>query len=163
MKKNILLILIIILGLIWLFRERIWLAVASPSALSFASLTQLPERNNIRDAHYCTQGLCDESKTDGVWPIYTGSFDDFKVRFLETTRVLEPDSALITLENMPDNSFRVLTFSPNFRFPDIIDVQLLAVPDSPDKYGVSVFARALIGKADLGANKKRLEKIRAAF
>lgn len=163
MKKNILLALIIILGLIWLLRERIWLAIAPASALNFASITQLPERNNIRDAHFCTEGLCDESKTDGIWPIYQGDFAHFQADFLKTVQLIEPETRLITMADQPDNSFRVLTFSPNFRFPDIIDIQLLPVPDSTTEFGVSVFARALIGKSDLGANKKRLENIRAAF
>lgn len=163
MIKNILLIAIIIIGVAWLMRESFWLKFAAPEKPIFARLDQLPERNFERDAHLCTEGLCNEERTDGTWPIYQGDPALFQADFMKTLSAIEPKSQIIALENLPENSFRVLTFSPNARFPDIIDVQLLAAPDSTEEFGVSVFARALLGKLDMGANKKRLENIRAAF
>lgn len=163
MLKNIALILIIVIGVAWLMRESLWLKMSPAEAPSFAGLNQLPERNFIRDAHFCTEGLCNEEKTDGKWPIYIGDAALFQGDFMKVLNSIEPKSRLITLENLPANSFRALTFAPTARFPDIIDVQLLPVPDSENEFGVSVFARALVGKKDFDANKKRLEKIRAAF
>ena len=163
MLKNIVLILIVIIGVAWLMRESLWLKISPAEEPSFASLDQLPERNFIRDAHFCTEGLCNEEKTDGNWPIYNDDASLFQSDFMKILNEIDPKSRIIALSDLPDNSFRALTFSPSARFPDIIDVQLLSVPDSETEFGVSVFARALVGQKDFDANKKRLEKIRAAF
>ena len=121
-----------------------------------------PNRKRDREPQL-SRSLQNEEKTDSTWPIYNGKAAVFQVDFMKVLGEIDPKSRVISLSSLPDNSFRALTFAPTARFPDIIDVQLLAVPDTEDEFGVSVFARALVGEVDFDANKKRLEKIRAAF
>jgi uncharacterized protein (DUF1499 family) len=135
-------------------RERTWEMVAGKpdrGPHDFAEARRSPTSN---DALACSEGLCAE-------PDFTiATFEESPEAVIErfAQRLLANDRLARRVDDGKDPSrARFVTHSPVMRFPDTIDLAAQKFPDG--RTGVMAYARAQLGKKDLGKNRERLEAL----
>ena len=113
------------------------------------------------DALLCTRGLCENVEVDTELPDFPGP----PARLIEEIDAAMRASGEIyrRVDDGADPArVRYVTFSPLMRFPDTNSFE--AVPlEETGRVGLVAYARAEIGRSDLGKNRQRLERIAAAL
>lgn len=135
-------------------RERTWEMVAGKpdrGPYDFAQAKRSPTSN---DALACSEGLCAEPD------FKISPFVDSPEAVIEwfTQKLLSTDKLARRVDDGNDPSrARFVTYSPVMRFPDTIDLAARKLPDG--RTGLMAYARAQLGKKDLGKNRERLEAL----
>ena len=135
-------------------RERSWeLLAGSPDRgqRDFSLNQRSPTPN---DALACSPGLC----TDPDFEIIP--FEDAPAIAIErlSQRLMASDPLARRVDDRKDPvEARFVTHSPLMRFPDVIHLEARAMPDG--RTGIMAYARAQLGKSDLGKNRARLEAL----
>ncbi|MCY0096140.1 DUF1499 domain-containing protein [Hoeflea ulvae] len=146
----------VLIAFVLIGRERAWQMIAgSPDTgpRDFSINARSPSPN---DALACTPGLCAD-------PDFTvAPMDDSPADAIErlAQKLLATDPLARRLDDGSDPAkARFVTFSPLMRFPDMIHLEAVAMADG--KTGLMAYARAQLGKSDLGKNRARLEALLA--
>ncbi len=152
--------LIVVVGIVFTVtgRERNWERIAgSPDRgrLDFSSLTRSPTGN---DSLACSAGLRDDC--DIVLPSFPEPPEQLSQSLVERIQAVDPLARRVDDGSAPDH-LRYVTYSPNMRFPDLINIEFVAMPDGST--GVQAYARAQLGSDDFGANRNRLTGIFETF
>ncbi|WP_394688303.1 DUF1499 domain-containing protein [Hoeflea sp.] len=144
----------LVLFLIVIGREKSWEMIAgSPDRgpYDFTTATRSPSAN---DALACSEGLCQNPD------FLITAFDDTPESVIErlSQRLLSSDKLARRVDdrNNPAKA-RFVTYSPTMRFPDMIHLEARALTDG--RTGVMAYARAQLGKSDMGKNRARLEAL----
>lgn len=159
MVKTVLLSLAILLGaLVAVFvligRERSWELIAgSPDRgqRDFDTGRRSPTPN---DALACSPGLCKDPDFE------VAAFDDAPPIAIErlSQRLLDTDPLARRIDDRSNPvRARFVTYSPLMRFPDVIHLEARPLPDG--RTGIMAYARAQLGKSDMGKNRGRLESL----
>lgn len=152
----ILLALIVVAGLAFVVtgRERSWERIAgSPDRgrLDFSNLKRSPTTN---DALACTDELHDAC--DFALPSYAGPTQKLAESLAAHIEAVDPLARRVDDGAAPEH-LRYVTYSPTMRFPDLINIEIVPLQDG--RQGILAYARAQLGRDDLGANRRRLEGI----
>lgn len=147
--------LIVVVAILFLIigRERSWELIAgSPDRgrLEFSTLERSPTAN---DALACTPGLRDDCDFD--IPAFEGTPADLAARIVGHVPTADPLARRVDDGSAPEH-LRYVTFSPNMRFPDLVNIEIVPMEDG--QVGVLAYARAQLGEADFDANKTRLKR-----
>ena len=139
-------------------REKNWERIAgSPDRgrLDFANLKRSATAN---DAIACTDGLRDDC--DFTIPIYDEPQQQLSDRLAARIEAVDPLARRVDDGSAPDH-LRYVTYSPNMRFPDLINIEI--VPLQNGRQGILAHARAQLGRRGFSANRQRLESIFKEF
>ncbi len=139
-------------------RERNWERIAgSPDRgrLDFSTLTRSPTGN---DALACTEGVRDDC--DIVLPAFPGPREQLAQKLAQRIESVDPLARRVDDGTAPEH-LRYVTYSPNMRFPDLINIEIVTMPDG--RQGIQAYVRAQLGSDDFGANRKRLASIFEGF
>ena len=151
---------IVVVGIVFTVtgRERNWERIAgSPDRgrLDFSNLQRSPTSN---DALACSEGLRDDC--DIILPTFVQPVEQLSQALAERIGAVDPLARRVDDETAPEH-LRYVTYSPNMRFPDLINIEIVAMPDGTQ--GVQAYVRAQLGQDDFGANRKRLDSIFDGF
>lgn len=144
-----LLLFVVVIG-----RERTWEIVAGKpdrGSYDFAEARRSPTSN---DALACSEGLCAEA--DFTIPAFEDAPEAVIERFAQRLLTIDPLARRLDDRDDPSRA-RFVTYSPVMRFPDTIDLAAQKLSDG--RTGVMAYARAQLGKDDLGKNRQRLEAL----
>jgi len=155
--SSITLLGVLTLALVLIGRQRGWELIAGPpdhGQYDFAAGRRSPTAN---DALACTEGLC----TDPDFEISAMDGDPASVieRLSQRFAAIDPLARRVDDRRDPAKA-RFVTYSPMMRFPDVIHLEAVAMPDG--RSGLMAYARAQLGKSDFGKNRARLEALLAA-
>lgn len=132
--------------------ERMW-ARSGPADLGDVDFATLVRRDSPNDALACGAGLC-AAKADMAAPVFALPAEDVYAR-IESALAQEPRLELVA--KAPDRGvLRYVQRSLVFRFPDTINVQVVALPDG--RSTVLLYSRSQIGRGDMGVNRARIER-----
>ncbi|WP_340162169.1 DUF1499 domain-containing protein [uncultured Hoeflea sp.] len=159
MLKTILLCALLLVGaviaaFILYGRERSWeLLAGSPDRgqRDFSNNQRSPTDN---DALACSPGLCADPDFE------IAPFDDAPAIAIErlSQRLMKTDPLARRVDDRTDQSrARFVTYSPLMRFPDVIHLEARPLPDG--RTGIMAYARAQLGKSDMGKNLERLRSL----
>jgi uncharacterized protein (DUF1499 family) len=112
------------------------------------------------DALLCTPGLCEPAKVDVALPEYDVTPAELIARIDDAMRKSGEIQRRVDDGSDPAKA-RYVTRTPLMRFPDTNSFE--AVPLPGGRTGLVAYARAQIGRGDLGVNRARLKKITAAL
>lgn len=135
-------------------RERSWeLMAGSPDRgqRDFDTSKRSPTPN---DALACSPGLCQDADFE------VAPFDDAPPIVIErlSQRLLDTDPLARRVDDRSNPvKARFVTYSPLMRFPDLIHLEARPMPDG--RTGIMAYARAQLGKSDMGKNRARLEAL----
>ena len=151
----IILALIAIIGILFfaIGRERSWELIAgSPDRgrIEFTGLTRSPTAN---DALACTPGLRDDC--DFALPAFELPTPELAGRIMRNVQTADPLARRVDDGSAPDH-LRFVTYSPNMRFPDLVNIEIVQMDDG--RAGILAYARAQLGDIDFNANRARLER-----
>ncbi|MBB4303701.1 uncharacterized protein (DUF1499 family) [Rhodobium orientis] len=136
--------------------DRLWQRLAGPAdqgPVKFASLQRRPTPN---DALACSPGAC-AVKVDIELPFYAPGPDALLRRLDSIALDLRP---VDRVDGDARAGYRRYVFRTTLmRFPDTLDAEAEAIDEG--KTALRLYSRSLMGRSDLGANRKRLEKIAA--
>ena len=135
-------------------RERSWELIAGPPGLEPYDFNATLRSPNPNDALACSPGLCQKPDFE-IAPMH-----DAPPIVIErlSQRLLASDSLARRVDDRKDpDKARFVTYSPFFRFPDVIHLEARPLQDG--RTGVMAYARAQLGKSDLGKNRARLEAL----
>jgi uncharacterized protein (DUF1499 family) len=143
-----------LVGLALIGRERSWALIAgSPDRgqYDFDAGRRSPTDN---DALVCSPGLCANADFE------IGPLDEAPAAAIE--RLAQALSASDPLARRVDDrsdpmKARFVTYSPMFRFPDVIHLEARILPDG--RTGLMAYSAAQLGKEDMGKNRQRLEAL----
>ena len=146
--------LIVVAAVLFLLigREQSWAMVAgSPDRgrLEFSSLARSPTAN---DALACTPGL--QNNCDFELAAYDATPQELAERIARQVELVDP-LALRVDDGSVTEHLRYVTYSPNMRFPDLVNIEIEQMDDG--RMGVRAYARAQLGRLDFDANKARLK------
>ncbi|MEM9106127.1 MAG: DUF1499 domain-containing protein [Pseudomonadota bacterium] len=152
--------LIIVVGIIFTItgRERNWERIAgSPDRgrLDFSNLTRSPTGN---DALACTTGLGEGC--DMTLPSFPAPLEQLAQKLANRIESVDPLARRVDDGTAPEH-LRYVTYSPNMRFPDLINIEIVEMPEG--NLGIQAYVRAQLGSDDFGANRKRLTTIFEGF
>jgi uncharacterized protein (DUF1499 family) len=80
---------------------------------------------------------------------------------LRRIALAEPDTTELYCGVDCDHTARILQHTRLMRFPDTIDIAVLAVADNQST--LAIYSRSLIGRGDLGVNSARIARWLAAL
>jgi hypothetical protein len=112
------------------------------------------------DALLCTPGLCGSAEVDATLPEYDATPAELIARIDDAMRKSGAIYRRVDDGSDPAKA-RYVTRTPLMRFPDTNSFE--AVPLPGGRTGLVAYARAQIGRGDMGVNRARLEKITAAL
>lgn len=132
--------------------DRVW-GRSGPADLGDVDFATFTRRDTPNDALACGEGLC-AAKADVPAPVFTLAAEELYAR-IQPALAQEPRLELVAKE--PGRGvFRYVQRSLVFRFPDTINVQVVALPDG--RSTVLLYSRSQIGRGDLGVNRARIER-----
>ena len=142
------------LAFVLIGRERSWELIAGPPGREphdFSANQRSPDPN---DALACSPGLCQQPDFE-IAPMHDAP--PIAIERL-SQRLLASDPLARRVDDRKDPAkARFVTYSPMFRFPDVIHLEASALKDG--RTGVMAYARAQLGTNDLGKNRARLEAL----
>ncbi len=112
---------------------------------------ELERRDSPNDYLVCPDGFCRKAKPDRVPPVFPISAKDLKAR-VEALLSTAPRTEFILAG---DTKFVAEQRSLVFRFPDTIDIEVIAV--GPATSTLAIYSRSRYGRYDLGANARRVD------
>jgi len=129
--------------------------VGEVEPVEFASL-QLTENPN--QFLMCPPGRC-SAQAHAESPVFGFPVEELRKRW---DAIVAAEPRLTVLER-DRSGFQVdyVQRSARFRFPDVITVRFVEVPD--ERSSLAVYSRSLFGKSDLGVNRERIEAWVAAL
>lgn len=141
--------------------ESLWIRLAGPADQGPVTFATLQRRDRRNDALAASPGAI-AGIPDLALPVYAEPPDALLGR-LDTMLVGDAD-----VERVDDRSDpfyrRYVARTTLLRFPDTVDVEAIQAPGGGSL--LRLYSRSLLGKGDLGANRKRLaawtEKLAAA-
>lgn len=137
-------------------RANAWEALTGSPDLGPVKLGEIKRSQTENDALLCTPGLCGDVRTDGELPAYDVAPDELIAEIDRAMREAEPHIERVDDAGDPSRA-RFVTWTPTMRFPDTTNFIAAPLPDG--KTGLVAYARAKLGKKDLGNNLKRLERV----
>ncbi len=112
---------------------------------------ELERRDSPNDYLVCPDGYCKRATPDRVSPVFSVSAKSLK-EGVDALLSKAPRTEIITEDDM---HVVAVQRSLIFRFPDTIDIEIIAV--GPDRSTVAVYSRSRYGRYDFGANQRRVE------
>ena len=141
-------------------RQTQWTAIAGDpdtGPYDFSALTRSASPN---DALLCSPGLCEGLTVDGPLPVYEMAPDALMAALAQAIDA-QPDRKERVDGGADPLGLRYVTWTETLRFPDTS--QFLAVDLGDGRTGLIAYARAQIGRSDMGNNRARLERWTAAI
>jgi len=135
-------------------RERSWELIAGTPDRGPRDFDNGRRSSTPNDALACSPGLCDQPDFE-IKPM-----DDAPAIAIErlSQRLTAADPLARRVDDRKDPArARFVTYSPLIRFPDVIHLEAVAMPDG--RTGLMAYARAQLGKNDFGKNRIRLETL----
>ncbi len=133
--------------------ERVWARSFGPADLGDVDFATLVRRGTPNDALACGQGLC-TAKADVEAPAFATTADDL---FYKIQQAVAGEPRLTLMAKEPERGvLRYVQRSALLRFPDTINVKVVALPDG--RSTVLLYSRSQIGRGDLGVNRARIER-----
>jgi len=135
-------------------RERSWELIAGSPGTSQYDFSIAQRSATSNDALACSPGLCAEPDFE------IGTFDDAPAIAIErlSQRLLASDPLARRVDDRKDPAkARFVTHSPLMRFPDVMHLEARAMPEG--RTGIMAYARAQMGKSDMGKNRDRLKAL----
>lgn len=152
----ILIAIVAVTALVFAFdRHAFWQRLAGPADLGRYDFDRAPRSRTPNDALACTPGLCG-SEPD----IVLGESDEAPAALVAavTRRVAEGHRPSERVDDGSNPAYaRFVVRSPLMRFPDTVDIE--AVELANGRTGLRAYARAQLGRSDMGANKAFLRAI----
>ena len=134
---------------------RVWSFFGNPD-LGAVPFEQLQRRTTPNDALACPPEFC-AAPADIVSPRYGVSAAELRLSF---ARVIASEARI---ENVAVNEVtledRYIQRSKLLGFPDTINVKFVGLPNGQSS--LVIYSRSQLGKADLGVNKDRIERLLA--
>lgn len=112
---------------------------------------ELERRDSPNDYLACPGGLCKKAKPDRVPPVFPIPARELKTR----VDALLSNAPRTEIDSAGDTHIVAVQRSLIFRFPDIIDIEVVAV--EPGKSTLAIYSRSRYGRYDFGANRRRVE------
>lgn len=148
------------IGFVGYGRERTWEQLAGSPDPGRYDFQTAPRRKTPNDALACSPGLC--AAADWALPTYAVTPADLVTQAAQT--LMRNDPLARRVDDGADPAYaRFVTFSQLMRFPDAIDIAAEPVPGTPGRSGLKIYARAQLGRSDLGKNRKRIENLIASL
>jgi uncharacterized protein (DUF1499 family) len=116
------------------------------------SFPTLVRRATPNDALVCPRDLCRTAKADLEAPTIAVPAAELRDR-LEAVALAEPRTAALHVGPGARRA-RFVQKSAAFRFPDVIDAEVVAIDQSHST--LAIYSRSVIGISDLGVNRARL-------
>jgi len=159
MLKTMLFFLVAALGLsaaafVLIGRERIWMMVAGTPDRGQYDFSLASRSLTPNDALACTEGLCE--KPDFVIAARQGQPDLVLNDVIGDFLAGDPLARRLDTGSDPLRA-RFVTYSPLMRFPDLVSLEAVALPDGMT--GLMAYVRAQLGSSDMGKNRERLERL----
>ena len=166
MLKTVLLSAMLLAGValaafILIGRERSWELIAGSPDTGQYDFDTAQRSATSNDALACSPGLCTEPDFE------IGAFDDAPAIAIErlsqaierlSQRLLASDPLARRVDDRKNPAkARFVTHSPLMRFPDVIHLEARAMPDG--RTGIMAYAKAQLGKSDMGKNRDRLKAL----
>lgn len=120
----------------------------------------LTRHETPNDALVCPASHCPHAKPDAEPKTYPMAAAELLAR-LRRVALAEPDTTELYCGPDCDRTARILQHTRLMRFPDTIDIAVLAVADNQST--LAIYSRSLIGRGDLGVNRARIERWLAAL
>jgi hypothetical protein len=134
-------------------RERSWELIAGSADRGRLDLVKIERSPTANDALACTASLRDDC--DFALPAFDQTPAQLSQRIAAQIEKSDSLARRVDDGSAPEH-LRYVTHSPNMRFPDLVNIEIVPLPDG--RYGVLAYARAQLGKLDFGANQNRLER-----
>ncbi|MEM6464123.1 MAG: DUF1499 domain-containing protein [Pseudomonadota bacterium] len=134
-------------------RERSWQMIAGSADRGRFDLAEVKRSPTANDALACTPGLRDDC--DFELPRFDAAPSDLADRIALQIETVDPLARRVD-DRSDIGHLRYVTYSPNMRFPDLVNIEI--VPVDEDRVGVVAYAHAQLGRLDFGANRARLER-----
>jgi uncharacterized protein (DUF1499 family) len=132
--------------------ERLW-ARSGPADLGDVDFATLSRRDTPNDALACGAGLC-ASEANMPAPVFDLGADDL---FYRVQQAVADEPRLVLMAKEKERGvLRYVQRSRFFRFPDTINVKVVALPDG--RSAVLIYSRSQIGRGDMGVNRARIER-----
>jgi len=112
---------------------------------------ELVRRDSPNDYLVCPDGFCRKAKPDRVSPVFPIPAKRLKAR-VDALLSMTPRTEIVSAG---DTHVVAEQRSLIFRFPDTIDIAVIAV--GSDKSTLAIYSRSRYGRYDLGANGRRVE------
>ncbi|MCW2307207.1 DUF1499 domain-containing protein [Rhodobium gokarnense] len=136
--------------------DRLWERIAGPADQGPAAFAKLTRRSSPNDALACSPGAC-AIKVDIELPFYAPEPEALLRRLDSIALDLRP---VDRVDGGARPDYRRYVFRTTLmRFPDTLDAEAEAIEEG--KTALRLYSRSLLGRSDLGANRKRLEAIAA--
>lgn len=132
--------------------ERVWERFG-PADLGEVDFASLQRRETPNDALACGPEFC-AAKADIEAPVFARPAQDM-FRVVESAVAGEPDLQK-TGGDEAQGTLRYVQRSRLMRYPDTINVKVLALPDGGST--VLLYSRSQLGRGDLGVNRARIER-----
>jgi uncharacterized protein (DUF1499 family) len=131
--------------------DTIWSAIFGNPDLGPVTFPTLVRRRSPNDALVCPRTLCSSATPDREPPIFP--LPAARLRAI-VDEVLARQPRTTVLEQ--GRQARYLVRSPILRFPDTVNVEVVDL--GAGRATVALYSRSQIGRGDLGANRRRLER-----
>ena len=136
--------------------DRLWQRLAGPADQGPVKFASLERRSSPNDALACSPGAC-AVKVDVDLPFYAPEPDALLRRLDSIALDLRP---VERVDGDARPGYRRYVFrTALMRFPDTLDAEAEAIEEG--KTALRLYSRSLLGRSDLGKNRKRLETIAA--
>ena len=124
-----------------------------PADLGDVDFATLQRRDTPNDALACRPEFCG-ARPDIEAPVFARDVPEI-VRAVETAVKGEPGLEKVSSDDA-QGTLRYVQRSRLMRFPDTINVQVVALPDGGST--VLIYSRSQLGRSDLGVNRARIER-----
>lgn len=135
----------------------LWGAAFGPVDQGPVDFASLKRRGTPNDSLVCGPDVC-RAPPDLVPPLYAFPADELRRRL--TAVILSDGDAEQVAKAEGAHGDRFVVRTPWLRFPDTVDV--LVLPRGEGLSTLALYSRSLVGRGDLGANRRRLERWLAA-
>lgn len=105
-----------------------------------------------KSPNYCLAGLNCHGKQKITVPIFNVSVQQLKIAW---ANMLKHEPRIKVLKTQPEQQ-QLVQRSRIFRFPDLIDVQFIAVDHTQST--LAIFSRSIYGHSDFGVNCDRVKR-----
>lgn len=136
-------------------RENTWQLIAGNPDQGPFELAAPVRSDRPNDALLCSPGLCEGVAVDGALPVYDMA-PEALIAALRAAIEAQPDRKQRVDEGTDPAALRYVTWTDTMRFADTS--QFLAVDLGDGRSGLVAYARAQLGRSDMGNNKARLER-----
>jgi len=101
------------------------------------------------------EGLCQRDKPHRLSPVYDGSVEALRDRFLDVVRRQPRIEELPREKRRAPLQYEFVQRTALLRFPDFISVRFIKLSEKTS--GLAIYSRSKYGYSDLGANRARID------